>query len=176
MDKKLKIVKERPTSGQFVRLWEHNNDIWADVVQYKDGNIVSYDRTENDFMSTQAWVKMDEVYVVCDNNENKMNINLNKDDNKEVSKSTIQINMYRDVINTVLNDHYGYLAYNILLTSINIDSCILESCANNPSEEINKIRANIFYDVCMNVINNYDMDDTAEEALVTLVNAVVKFN
>ena len=129
MDKKLKIVKERPTSGQFVRLWEHNNDIWADVVQYKDGNIVSYDRTENDFMSTQAWVKMDEVYVVCDN-ENKMNINLNKDDNKEVSKSTIQINMYRDVINTVLNDHYGYLAYNILLTSINIDSCILESCAN----------------------------------------------
>ena len=47
---------------------------------------------------------------------------------------------------------------------------------NTPSEEINKIRANIFYDVCMNVINNYDMDDTAEEALVTLVNAVVKFN
>ena len=70
--------------------------------------------------------------MLCDNNENKMNINLNKDDNKEVSKSTIQINMYLDVINTVLNDHYGYLAYNILLTSINIDSCILESCAKYP--------------------------------------------
>lgn len=176
MYKNLKIVKERPTSGQFVRLWEHNNDIWADVVQYKDGAIVSYDRTENDFMSTQAWVKMDEVYVVADNDENKMNINLNKDVNTEISKSTIQINMYRDIINTIVNDYNGYLAYDILLTALNIDSCILESCANNPSEEINKIRANIFYDVCMNVIHNYDLDDTAEEVLVTLVNAAVKFN
>lgn len=37
------LVKEMPTSGQFVAVWEFNGEVWSDRYQWDKGGLMEYD-------------------------------------------------------------------------------------------------------------------------------------
>jgi len=36
------LLKEMPTSGQFVAVWEHNNRIWCSTYYWQDGELFEW--------------------------------------------------------------------------------------------------------------------------------------
>lgn len=41
-------VDEMPSSGQFVAVWEHDGELWSDVLKWRDGELFSYSKTGPD--------------------------------------------------------------------------------------------------------------------------------
>lgn len=49
------LVKEMPTSGQFVAVWTDENGIWSDSYMWENGNLMEY-ISDQDVWDVAHWV------------------------------------------------------------------------------------------------------------------------
>ena len=49
------LVKEIPTSGQFVVVWTNENGIWSDSYMWENGNLMEY-ISDQDVWDVAHWV------------------------------------------------------------------------------------------------------------------------
>jgi len=45
----MREVKNRPTSGQFVAVWQYNDKIWSDTYCYRKNELCMWNETKDDF-------------------------------------------------------------------------------------------------------------------------------
>lgn len=57
------LVKEMPTTGQFVAVWEFNGEIWSDRYQWDKGGLMEYDPDSREWYYRYFHLK-DAVFVL----------------------------------------------------------------------------------------------------------------